>query len=283
MRSNRFTLSAAAAAALVLVGPAAAGTKDDVRDLQARVIELEQSATAAANAGLRIGQLEAQIQRLTGQVEELRYQLDVSNSRLDAVTAVLAGDQMGAAAPGVGEFQAGGLAAAPVPSTGGPVDLTAGGDPIAAQIQRQGSGDEVGSTATATDVALPLDPLAAFDYASSFLLSGDYPRAKDAFKLYVEAFPNHTRTPDAQFRLGEIHLALSENADAADVFIAHIKAYPNDPRAAEAYLKLGTAFSRMDKPSEACTVFKSMKSKFPSAARPVIDRADLEMARIDCQ
>ncbi len=280
MRVKKILVTLAGAAAVAMAGPAIAGTKQDVRDLQARVAELEQSVPAGAAATVRIGELERHIQDLTGQIEELRFQLDQANARLNAVTAALSGEAPigGATAPGL------------PPTTGGPVDLTTG-DPIADQITREASPGGANAVAgaagaapeIASDIALPLDPDAAFDYASSFLLQGDYARAKQAFALYAEAFPNHPRTPDAKFRLGEIHLALSENAAAADVFIAHIREYPNDPRAAEAYLKLGTAFSRLDRPQEACTVFKSMQAKFPNAARPVVDRANLEMARIDCQ
>jgi tol-pal system protein YbgF len=209
---------------------------------------------------------------MTGEIETLNYELDQANARLDSITAALAGDA-NYSAPG--EFGAG--------PTGGPVSLIPGadstGDPIADQIAR----DEAAAGVGPNDIALPLDPNAAFDYASAFLLAGDYQRAKAAFSLYVEAFPNHQRTPDAQFRLGEIHLALGENAAAADSFIAHIRAYPNDQRSAEAYLKLGTAFARLEKKTEACTVFKTMKSKHPNAPAPVLQRADLEMARIDCK
>jgi len=259
--------------ALALAAPASAGTKDDIRDLQARLAAAEQALAGHAQATLRISALERQIQEMTGQFEQLSYELDIANQRLDAISAALAGDAnySGDAAYG----------AAP---SDGPVSLIPGagaghdgnGDPIADQIA-QDSGDAAG------DIALPLDPNAAFDYASGFLLSGDYSRAKAAFSLYLEAFPNHPRTPDAQFRLGEIHLALGENAAAADAFIAHIRNYPNDPRAAEAYLKLGTAFARLDKSKEACTVFKTMKAKHPNAPGAVVQRADLEMARISCK
>ena len=134
--------------------------------------------------------------------------------------AALAGDG-NYAAPG--DFDAG-------PSDG-PVSLMPGAgagedDPIGDQIAQSAS------EPAPDDVSLPLDPNAAFDYASSFLLAGDYSRAKAAFSLYVEAFPNHPRTADAQFRLGEIHLALGENTAAADAFIAHIRNYPNDQRSA---------------------------------------------------
>ncbi len=257
-------------AAALIAAPASAGVRDDVRDLQQRMTQAEQSLEGHRAAILRIGELEREIQSLTGRIEELTFRLEQANMRLDAVSAALAGD---GAEPGAGGFDPAAAASA------GPVDLTAGDLPAASPA----SGAAGAPAQAVDDVALPLDPTSAFDYASQFLLKGDYPRAKAAFGLYLKAFPNHTRTPDAQFRLGEIHLALSENAAAADAFIAHIRNYPNDPRAPEAYLKLGSAFARLEKPGEACTVFKTMKTKFPNAAGPVMQRADLEMARINCQ
>lgn len=277
--SKKFFSTAMIGAVLLIAaaGPASAGTKDDIRALQAQVARLEQAAAAQSQATVRISQLESQIQQLTGRIEELTYALDQANTRLDAVSAALAGDQL-AYGPD-DEF-------GPRASQGGPVDLT-GGDPIAREITRADagspSGADVNSASHVTGVELPLNPDAAYNYASGFLLRGEYAKAKSAFKLYVEAFPNHSRTPDAKFKLGEIHLALGENADAAEVFIDHIRSYPNDPHASEAYLKLGTAFSRLEKQKEACTVFKTMKNKFPNAEQAVSQRADIEMARIDCK
>lgn len=272
------TLGAVVGAVLLAsAGPAAAGVRDDVRDLQERMTRAEQSLSGQSAATVRISQLEREIQVLTGRIEELTFQLNQANSRLDAISAALAGGQ---AFPGGPAYYSPGDAGGGAPAVrSGPTDLTTGD-----AIGDQGGGGAAGPVlAEVDDVALPLDPSAAFDYASRFLLQGDYARAKAAFELYLEAFPNHPRTPDAQFRLGEIHMAVGENAAAADAFIAHIRDYPNDPRSAEAYLKLGSAFARLDKPDEACTVFKTMKTKFPSASGPVAQRADLEMARIDCQ
>jgi len=259
-----------------IAAPANAGTKDDIRALDERLNRLEQSVTAGTAATLRISDLEREIQALTGRIENLQFELGQSNARLDAVSATLSG-----------ETPAGGLAYGPA---GGPVDLVPGGSPSSGISSAVPGGDPIAeqiakdaAASAPAGIELPLDPNAAFDYASAFLLQGDYQRAKGAFQLYVKAFPNHARSPDAQFRLGEIHLALGENADAADVFIAHIRNYPNDPRAAEAYLKLGTAFARLKRPTEACTVFKTMKTKFPGAGQAVVQRANLEMVRIDCQ
>ena len=250
--------------ALALGAPSAGAesTKDRVEALEAAVADLQARAPAAGDATVRIGRLEQEIQRLTGELEQLTHELDQANARLNAVSAALAGGDPASGAAGS--------------ATGGPTTLS-GGDPIADKIAQSGA------SPGATDIALPLDPDLAFDYASSFLVSGDYTSARKAFELYVKAFPNHPRTAEAQFRLGEIYLATGANAEAADAFIAHIKKYPNDARAAEAYLKLGTAFSRLDQTGEACKVFKTMKAKYPNATPAVLQRADIEMQRIDCK
>jgi tol-pal system protein YbgF len=239
---------------LAAAAPAAAGQKERIEALEAAVADLRASSATASASALRISELEQQIQTLTGRVEELTHELDQANAKIQSMTLAISGAK---------------------PASGGPAPLS--GDPIADQI--------AGTTgaAAAGDIALPLDADAAYQYCADFLLNGDYARAQKAFELYLKAFPNHARTADAQFRLGEIYLATGANADAADAFIAHIKKYPSDPRAADAYLKLGTAFSRMKQSAEACKVFKTMKSKFPNASQAVMERADVEMAKISCR
>ena len=265
-------------AAIIIAGsaPALAGTKDRVEVLERQVAEL-QSRASADESVTRINQLERQIQDLTGRIEKMSFELDQANSRLQAVSSALAGDPSFAALS-----QPLSQPLSNTPASGAPAALT--GDPIADQISSTASATANGnaSSASAVPVTLPTDPNDAFDFASGFLLRGDYPGAQTAFEAYVETFPNGPRTADAQFRLGEIYLATGANADAADAFIAHIRQYPSDPRASEAYLKLGTAFARLEQSNEACKVFATLKKKFPNASPAVLQRADIEMARIQC-
>lgn len=258
-----------AAAALSAMSPAhAQSTKDRLEALERSVADLAAAAPVATDASLKIGRLEQEVQLLTGRVEELTHQLEQANARLDAVSAALAGG----ASPGFT-----GLDGGPVPLGGGAPALQAG-DPIADAIASSGAAD-----IDTSDVALPINPDAAFDYATGFLRSGDYARAEAAYLMFVQNFPNNARTADAQFRLGEIYLATNRNADAADAFIAHIRQYPNDPRTAEAHLKLGTAFGRLGQNDQACKVFKSVRTRFASAAPAVLQRTDVEMQKINCR
>lgn len=256
MRTN--SLAAALLLSMAAAAPALAGTKERVEALEAAVGQLRASQPAAIEANGKIDRLEAEVRSLTGRVEELTFELEQARARLDSVSAALAGE-----APASG---------APVPLAGAPAGPN---DLIANEISRSGSAGGA--------VELPLDPEAAFSYASDFLLAGDYANAERAFQMFVETFPNHPRTADARFRLGEVYLANSKNTEAADAFIAFIRAYPQSARGAEAYLKLGTAFSRLSKPDEACKVFKTLKTKYPNAAPAVLQRTEVEMGKISCR
>lgn len=252
---RRIAFSVVAGTALA-IGPASAGTKDRVEALEAAVAQLQAASPAALDANAKIDRLEREVRVLTGRIEELTHELEETRARLDSVTAAVAGD-----------------------ASGGPVNLSGapagGNDLIANEITRaQSAGPEV---------TPPLDPEAAYAYASEFLVTSDYARAEKAFAMFLESFPNHPRAADARFRLGEVYLASGKNAEAADTFIAFIRAYPNSARGAEAYLKLGTAFSRLNQSGEACKVFKTLKTKYPTAAPAVLQRTDVEMARIDCR
>lgn len=254
---RRIAISLGAAA--LLTSPAFAGTKERVEALEAAVAQLQASSPAALDANAKIDRLEAEVRSLTGRIEELTHELDETRARLDSVSAALAGGG------------AGGPVALGAPASPGSI----AGDPIANQIARAESAPP--------EVALPLDPEAAYAYASDFLVTSDYARAEAAFTKFLEAFPNHPRAADARFRLGEVYLASSKNTEAADTFIAFIRAYPNSARGAEAYLKLGTAFSRLNQSAEACKVFKTLKAKYPTATPAVLQRTDVEMARINCK
>ncbi len=251
---HRFAFSLIACLAAIAAAPALAGTKERVEALEAAVAQLQAASPAALDANAKIDRLETEVRSLTGRIEELTYELEQARTRLDSVSAALAG---------------GSPAGGPVNLSGAPAGET---DLIANEISRAGA-----------DVTLPLDPETAYAYASEFLVTSDYARAEKAFTLFLEAFPGHPRAADARFRLGEVYLASSKNTEAADTFIAFIRAYPNSARGAEAYLKLGTAFSRLNQSLEACKVFKTLKSKYPTAAPAVMQRTDVEMARISCR
>lgn len=271
-----FYLSSVVVFLFFVAPPVLAGVRDDVRSLEQRVGRNERSLEGQRTQLQQIGDLDSRIKVLTGRIEELDYKLEILYRRFDSLSAVLAGgpDFLPSGDP-EGIFPHADM------QTNAPGGNDTGKDPLAPVDAREIPPDE--SASENIEVVLPPDPDAAFDYASRFLLEADYVRAEAAFGLYMEAFPVHSRTADALFRLGEIRLVLDRNADAAADFISFIRTYPDASRAGEAYLKLGTAFSRLGRKEEACEIFKSIKERFPDATSSLSQRVGLEKSRIDCR
>ncbi|MEL6379659.1 MAG: tol-pal system protein YbgF [Pseudomonadota bacterium] len=277
-------LVAALTSLMLCAAPAHAGKKQDIELLQQQVAELQAAlATLSQNSGranadmtVKLSQMQAENQRLTGEIEGLRNQVRQLTSRMDTLSRVVAGENFSGLDTGLGPAQA----TTPPEALSG----TAGDGGSDATADDSAATDKPGSRSVDPGtVILPADPAAAYKYASDFLLTGDYTRARIAFELFVEAHPSAPQTPDARFRLGEIYLATGANSEAAQAFINHIKLYPNNPRAPEAYLKLGTAFSRMEETTQACNIFKQVRRKFPNASPIILQRTDVEMRRINCR
>ena len=233
-----------------------------------------QSGAARDEADLvvRLSDLEQEVARLTGRIEELTFRLAEQQRQIETVMDVMSGP--GAA---TGESRAptaaGGLSAndaAPVSTPGvgeGPQDL---------------SGASMDADIAAPSVTLPEDADAAYEMAYEALLAGDYDRAEAAFEAFVEAHPDAVQTPEAKYLLGEIYLATGAYAEAATLFLDHVRTYPDDPRAPEAYLKLGTSFARLDRTEEACKIFTAGERKFPDMPASVRARYAAERGKVTC-
>ncbi|MGF1544549.1 MAG: tetratricopeptide repeat protein [Parvularculaceae bacterium] len=281
----RFVIAALAASALLAAPAHAASTIDRVRALEAEVGQLKSAAAAAAERAARIDIMEQELRELTGRVEELTFKLRQAEGRIESMSAILAGESGfenfdGGGAPASGAFGAPDAGGGPT-VLGGPSSGRRSAPASRAAPDAASSRADI-DAAAAPEVPLPLDPEAAFHYANGFVLQRDFPRAEAAFTLFLEAFGDHPRAADAQFRLGEIHLATQDDAKAAAAFIKHIQTYPNDQRSAQAHLKLGTAFARLDQRKDACDILNKTKAKFPDAGDDVIGRADRELRRYEC-
>ncbi|MEO1013865.1 MAG: tetratricopeptide repeat protein [Pseudomonadota bacterium] len=275
MRIRRGVVIAALASLVATGAMAKPSTKERVTALEAQVAELAAAAEAAKVSAEQVVQLEREVRRLTGEVEELTYQLDQANARIYSLSTAVAGEEGGAPLDDATRPMASGPGAIAAPAAGGPTNLLSSGG-------RAAPGVGAPADAPPTDVALPLDPDAAFNYANGFLFSEDWPRAEAAFSLFVAAYGDHPRAADAQFRLGEIYLARDKYAEAADAFVTYIRQYPDEMRVADAYLKLGASFAGLGETAEACKVLSAVKSKYPDADPRLIDRANAEMRRNNC-
>ncbi len=283
----------------------------------------------------RIQQLEIQLSRLTGQVEELQHlnrQLDDRLTRaLSDVefrlteleggdTSTLSTGPSGSGTPAPATTPApsssgGGLApttapAGPMPlplippNRGGgigpsgaidPMDQTGlglvgidgvagaapvGGGPVT--IAPTG-GMAGGVTVASTGNAVPAgDPAAHYDHAYGLYRSGDYAGAIAAFQSFIYSYPTDAFAGNAQYWLGEAHLARGELVEAAHAFRASYQWNPTGTNAAQSLLRLGQAYVAIGQPADGCTAFLRLANDYPTAPAAVLQQLQIERAQLGC-
>lgn len=268
----------------------------------------------AAEFLLRLDRLESENRRLTGQVDEMRFQVKRLEDQLkrfqtDADTRFrdLEGNRGGARpAPNAGPpspqkrsdaFDPANAASAP----GTPRTLGSGGvaTPPGAPLPA-GALPPGGQPIQSGDLGAPLDvtgqrrpvgpaPVAAmgdaktdFDYAKGLVDRGDYELAEGAFRDFLRGHGKDRRVPEATFWLGESYLRRTRYREAAEHFLTVTSKYSGASRAPEAMLKLGISLRGLGANSEACGTFAQVSKKYPNASNAIKQAVERERGRAQC-
>ncbi|UIJ70819.1 tol-pal system protein YbgF [Aurantimonas sp. HBX-1] len=267
----------------------------------------------AADPVLRINQLEEEMRRLNGRVEELSFQLlqaqeDMRKYREDTefrfqdleggsggATPAAAGERRSeapAAAPAAGQQQA---AAAPA-ATASPADAGSGDDDIGRILEQGLDANAVGAVATTPSPAATPAPAASstvaavtpqgqggmYDLAYNYLLAGDYDLAEQAFRQYSQTYPNAADAPDAEYWLGESLFQQQKFTDAAEVFLTAQKQHPDSGKAPEMMLKLGMSLAKLENRETACITYKEVARRYPQMSANVKRKLESEQKSANC-
>jgi len=211
----------------------------------------------------RLGDLEAALTKLNGQIEtqghdtsEARRQLDSlkqdTKSLADRLTAL---EARLAQAPAVA-----GPAAGPAPAGSDQSPGLAGAPPATA-----------GASAAET-----------FNRAHDLLLSGDYSGAETGFQDFIARFGDSPRAPEAHYWLGKTLSARSAYAEAAGAYIAAIRGWPKTGWAPEAVVELSRSLIQIKKPEDACQTLAELGRRYPKASPAVMSRAAAARAQAKC-
>ncbi|MCP4384685.1 MAG: tol-pal system protein YbgF [Hyphomicrobiales bacterium] len=233
-------------------------------------------AVAEMDVTERLARAEAHIRELTGQVEELAFQLHQMQQKLGDEFAPAAlenapavtGTVQGATAEPLGRL----VIDAPPQQ---PIDLTA-----------PGNGEVVGAVAAEvrdeTVVASLGDAGSDYERAYNSILRGDYERAEASFRSFLTTFPDDNRAPDARYWLGESLFARGRFGEAADEFLAGYKAYPQSPKAPDTLLKLGLSLAGLGEREAACQTYAEVLRKYPDSSNALRQRVAAEQAVASC-
>lgn len=289
---------------LAMAPPAAAelAVTHDLARLRAELAQLRQiqpvQATPAARAQfeVRLVQLEEELRRLTGRVEQLEFGQRTIESRIDQLVQDLdlrlsalergAGLSPGEVGP---QGQSG--------QTGSGAEATPG--PDQAQDQAPDLADEgtLGQVPESALLDLPRpDPSAAtppksgalpaqrqYDSAMELLRAGDYPSAERGLEVFLDLNPDHPLASNAAYWMAETFYVRKNYAAAASAFADNYQTYGKDaPKAPDNLLKLGMSLTGLGEADKACVSYDELAKEFPNAPTHIQQALSRERARADC-
>ncbi len=247
--------------------------------------------SSATEAEIRFQQLEKEIRRLTGLVEEQNYEIRRLRGELLKATGDLemrvsdlenggrvftsssensSNDNMNNDTGNISSSD-GGVVIEPDPKTKG--DAAVKIDHILGTINKSQDSGEVSSFDSAPK---------AYEHAYSFIKQRDFERAEKEFAKFMVDFPDHPLVANAKYWYGETFYVRGGYEKSARIFAEGYKQFPKGPKAASNLLKLGMALTGMGKTDDACVAYKQLKKDYAKSSVPVLKRAETEMKRINC-
>ena len=204
----------------------------------------------------RVNAIEAELQRLTAQTEQLEF-------RVDRIV------QDGTNRIGDLEFRL--------------VELE-GGD-ISALGETTTLGGE-GATGTGTSgpivrpTELAVGEEADFKAAEAAIDAGDYSQAVTLLEGFNQTYPGSPLAAEASFRRGQSLNALGDTREAARAFLESYTISSTGPIAPDAVLELGVALGKLGKTREACVTLGEVAARYPTSG--AVSGAQDEMVALGC-
>ena len=310
-RAGAGTVSAALVLVLVLLAATPQARADlttvarDLAGLRAELAELRGIQLVQATPGeraqfeVRLGQLEEELRRLTGRIEQLEFGQRSVESRIDQLIqdldVRLGALEQGTAAPGQGE-PGPGADAGPDSGSTDQADVGAGSR---SGFGRQDSASEgtLGVVPESALLDLPRpDPAAAtppattglpaqrqYDSAMELLRAGDYPSAERGLELFLDLNPDHPLASNAAYWMAESLYVRKNYAAAASGFARNYRTYGKEaPKAPDNLLKLGMSLFGLGDAEKACLSYAELAQEFPNAPTHIEQALDRESTRAGC-
>lgn len=283
----------------------AAGTPQ--RAEEGRPVRLAQ----ASDMVVRLNQLEEEVRRLNGRVEELSFQLlqaqeDMRKYREDSEFRFQQLEGGGSAPASTSSGQRRGDAGTSAPATGDTSSAAASSDDNIGNLLSGGldtsgldgsSSQGAAAGGSAPAAAGPSQPAAdsstvasieangpreMYDLAYNYLLAGDYQKAEQSFRQYSQTYPSAKDAPDAEYWLGESLFQQKKYADAAEVFLDAQKSHPKNAKAPDMMLKLGMSLAKLNNRDTACVTYKEVARRYPQMSDNVRRKLKDEEKAANC-
>lgn len=235
----------------------------------------------------KLNEIESVVTGLTGQIEDVSFQVGQVRSRLDRlvidVDYRLQQIEQRAAGAGGGASDDG-PAASDVAPPSRPVPLKGGGRQTQDAVAAFGNGGHDTGGAKGDEGTLPKGSAKEqYDYIQSLLSQANHAAAEKALTSFMGAHPDDPLAGNAQYWLGETFYVRGDYRSAAVAFAKGYQKYPKSAKAASNVLKLGMSLAKLDRVQDACTAFGRLASEFPNAPGDVKQRAANERKSLGCK
>ncbi len=250
-----------------------ADIRQELTILNVEVQKLKRELSTTGNSALnlsgssvldRVAAIEAELQRLTAQSEELE-------NRINAVVSD-GTNRIGDLEFRLVELEGGDVSKLGETSTLGG-DVAAVTPPVTPRTEPSaGAGSAAGELAVGEE--------ADFQAAMQAFESGDAARAADLFARFNQTYPGSPLAARAELNRGRALDATGDTREAARAYLASFSADTTGPEAPDALFELGAALGRLNQISQACVTLGEVGTRFP--ASDAVARARQEMDKLGC-
>lgn len=233
----------------------------------------------------RIDQLQAEVQQLTGKVEEQAFHIEELKKQQKTMYTDFDDriqnleNKFGAAVPPALDVPTD--PSVPADPSAVPAPAPSSADQPTSSSQPQGSPPDKASKLSAAPTQEPVPAPAAItdkgsapvseseqqEYQQAYddLRNGRTDRAITGFNAFIASHPGSGYASNAQYWLGEAHRVNQDNSAARKAFNAVIETYPNSAKVPDALLKLGYIEMEEKNPSKAREIFTRVTTEFANS------------------
>ncbi len=258
-------------------------------------VQARQNPNQRAREQALLGQLEQEIRRLTGRVEQLEFEQRTINRRVDQLIEdldqrlrVLEGGEAGpGASVAAGQARPGerGDESGLSPEEALQELLTPPGDGTLGKVPESAVAGlpRPGPDATAEPEKRTFTAEQQYEGAVQLLQAGDYQGAQNGLELFLDMYPDHQLAANAAYWLAETHYVRQNYAAAAAAFARNYRTYGKEaPKAVDNLLKLGMSLASLGENEKACLSYDELDKAFPKTPAHIRQALSRERARSQC-
>jgi len=126
-------------------------------------------------------------------------------------------------------------------------------------------------------------PEALYEKGFTLVREAKHVEAGKAFREFLSKYPKHVLASNAQYWLAETYYARGEYTESAKLFAKGYQDFPKSPKSPDNLLKLSLSLEKLDQKEDACLSLMQLEQEFSGEVGPVMRRAAQEIKRIGCK